>query len=169
MSNDYQGKAFADGIVEGFTADATFTPVAATYGAGDVVGTTQEMLFLNRRDQLVPEKSLIRVFSAIVKIGIAAVPSGQTGYTLQCYNVTPPSAQADNAAWTLAAGDLDSYLGSIALGSPVSFGGALYVRTQAIDTDFRLITPSLFTRLVTDGGHAMVATVRSVRLNAVVI
>jgi hypothetical protein len=169
MRDDYQGRSFATGATEAFSAQASFVPTAAAYGPGDIMGSTQEMLFLNRRNKLVQEGSIIRVLSAVVKIGVAEVPSGQTGYRLQCFSVTPPSAQGDNDLWTLAAGDLDAYLGSIDLGSPVDVGGALYVKTQGVDTDLRLITGSMFTRLVTNGGHTAAAVARSVILHGVVL
>ncbi len=166
---DYQGKAFATGIAEGFTADGSFVPTATAYGAGDIMDVTQEMLLTDRRGLLVPEKSLIQVIAAIVKINVASIPSGQTSYTLQLYSAAPPSAQNDNDAWTLALTDLDSYHGSIALGAPVDVGGALYIRTDGLNMNLRLITPSIFARLVTDGGHTPAAVARAVRLHAVVV
>lgn len=167
--DDYQGKAFATGPADGYSADASFMPAAAAYGAGDIMAATQEMIFTGRKGLLVPEKSLVRILSATLKIGVASVPSGQSSYTLHCYSVAPPSAQADNDAWSLDAGDLDGYLGSIPLGAPSDIGGALFVRAQAIDLDFRLITPSIFARLVTDGAHTAAAVARAVSLNAMAI
>lgn len=169
MTNDYQGKSFAGGIAEGFLATASFMPVAGTFGAGDIMGPSVEMLFTERHGLLVPEKSHVRVLSAETKIGIAAVPSGQTSYTLQCYSVPQPSAQNDNDLWSLAAGDLDCYLGSIALGSPLALGSALYVRASAINVELALNTGSIFARLVTDGAHTAAAVARSVQLHCVVI
>jgi hypothetical protein len=109
--------------------------------------------------------------NARLKIGIASVPASQTSYTLHCYNITPPSAQADNDAWILAAGDLAAYLGPIDLGTPVDIGGALYVRKEVEvgKSDFQLITPSIFTRLVTEGAHTAAAVARTVTMNVMAI
>lgn len=153
----------------GFTASASFTPAAAAYSGGDIISTAQTMTFTDVNGLNLPNNSLIRVTTAVMKIDVTAVPSGQTSYTLHCYNVTPPSAQADNDAWTLASGDLSSYLGSISLGTPVDLGSALYVKSQYIDFDMRLINSKIYAELVTDGGFTATAVARQVRLHAVVL
>jgi hypothetical protein len=153
----------------GFTATASFTPAAAAYGAGDIMDVAKAMSFADHNGVLLPAGSLIRVLTAVVKIDITAVPSGQTNYQLQCYSVTPPSAQADNDAWALASGDLASYLGPINLGTPADLGGALYIKTQYVDTDIRLAGTGLFAQLVTVGGHTAAAVPRQVTLHAVVL
>jgi hypothetical protein len=153
----------------GFTASASFTPAAAAYGAGDVMDAAMELAFADGVGQAVPSAALIRVTTAVVKIDVTAVPSGQTSYTLYCYSVTPPSAQADNDAWALASADLPSYLGSINLGTPVNLGSACYVKSQYIDFDMRLAGTSIFARLVTVGAHTATAVARQVRLHCVVL
>jgi len=150
-------------------ASATFTPTAAAYGAGDLMDVAKEMTWADRNGVKVPAASLIRVLTTVVKIDITAVPSGQTSYTLRCYNVTPPSAQTDNAAWTLASGDLASYLGAIPLGTPVDEGAALYIKQQYVDFDLRLSVQSMFAQLITNGAHTAAATARQVLLHGVVI
>jgi hypothetical protein len=151
-----------------YTAAASFTPAAAAYGAGDIMDVAKEMVFVNGT-VAVPSGALIRVITAVVKIDITAVPSGQTSYTLQCYAVTPPSAQVDNDTWTLASGDLTAYLGSINLGTPVDLGSALYVKSGYIDFDMRLSGTSIFAQLVTVGAHTAAAVARQIRLHAILL
>lgn len=63
----------------GLTASADFTPAAAAYGAGDIMDVPKELSFTDRNGVLVPPASLIRITTAVVKIDVTAVPSGQTG------------------------------------------------------------------------------------------
>jgi len=151
----------------GLTASADFTPTAAAYGAGDIMDIARELVFVDRSGIQLPRGSLIRILTSVMKIGITGVPSGQTNYILHLYTVTPPSAQADNAAWTLASGDLASYAGAVGLGTPADLGDALYVKTQFLDLDLRLTEVSVFGRLVTVGAHTATAVARSIRLHAV--
>lgn len=151
----------------GVIASANFTPAATGYGALDVMDVAKEMAWTFADSGLVvPVGSVLRITSAELKIDVTAVPSGQTSYTLHLYSVTPPSAQADNDAWTLASGDLASYRGSISLGTPVDLGGALYVKTGSLDYDVRLASTrsSLFGVLVTVGNHTAAAVARQVSL-----
>ena len=154
----------------GVTCAANFTPAAAAYGAGDVMSVAQTMAWTNAASGLaVPSGSVIRILTAVVKIDVTAVPSGQTSYTLAMYSVTPPSAQADNDVWTLASADLPSYLGSISLGTPVDLGAACYVKQQYVDFDIGLAGTSIFGELVTVGAHTATAVTRGVRLFGVVL
>ena len=120
----------------------------------------------------IPQGALIRIISAVVKIDQTAIISGETSYSLALYSVTPPSAQADNAAWTLASADLPSYRGSLSLGTPVDLGAACYVKTQFSDQqDFNLAAgkSSLFGELITAGGFTATAVARQILLYGVVI
>lgn len=153
----------------GVSASASFTPAAAAYGAGDLMSVAQALAFTFADGSAIPAASLLRILTTTLKIGVTSVPSGQTSYTLHLYNVTPPSAQADNDAWTLASGDLASYLGSIALGTPVDLGAALYVKAQDINFDMRLAGTSIYGVLVTAGAHTAAAVARQVRLHGMVI
>ena len=152
----------------GLLTSATFTPTAAAYGAGDIMDVAKQLQFLDSSGDPVPEGSIIRILSAVMKIDVNAVPSGQTSYTLHLYSVTPPSAQADNAAWTLASADLDGYRGALALGAPVDLGACLYIRAQYLDIDVKLVTDSLWAELVTDGAHTAAAVARQIILYGIV-
>jgi hypothetical protein len=153
------------GIGLGVVASASFTPVAAAYTAGDVIGASKELQWMFTESGLkVPPGALLRVMTAFTKIDRTGVISGETSYTLQVYNVTQPSAQADNDAWTLASADLSAYCGSIALGTPADLGAALFVRT-AVETDVPLLSTSssVYGRLVGVGGATL--TTESIQIS----
>ena len=154
---------------QGYTATATFTPAAAAYLAGDVMDVAKSMAWVDKDGVAVPANSLVRVLTAIIKIGVTSVPAGQTSYSLACFSVTPPSAQADNAAYSLAAGDLASYLGKFSLGTPVDEGDALYIKTQYVDFDMRLVGTGFYAELITDGAHTPAAVARTIILHGVVL
>lgn len=161
--------SLGSGGAQGITASASFTPAAAAYSGGDIIDVAKEMAFTYASGLAIQSGSLIRILSSVMKIDVTSVPSGQTSYTGRLYSVTPPSAQADNDAWTLASGDLTVYRGPISLGTPVDEGAALYIKSQYIDTDIKLTGTSLWMELVTVGGFTATAVARQVILYGVVL
>lgn len=166
----YDNRAVGNAISTGVVATANFTPAAAAYGAGDLISVAQPFTFAYLDGRPVVAGSLIRVLTTVMKIDQTAVISGETSYTLPMYSVTPPSAQADNAAWTLASADLPSYRGTIALGTPVDLGAACYIKTQLTDgQDLNLTVASFYGELVTTGAFTATAVARQVFLYGVVL
>lgn len=164
------GAPYQGGDSSGVIATASFTPAAAAYGAGDVMGGSTEFDFTYASSGLaVPNTAMIRILTAITRIDQTAVISGETSYTLHGYNVTQPSAQADNDVWSLASADLAAYRGSIALGAPVDLGAACYVKAAGVDQDVRLTTGSMWGRLVTVGAFTATAVARQVTLYGIVL
>lgn len=161
------GALFVGG--SGITANASFTPAAAAYGALDILDVAKEFAFTFGNGVAVPSGSLIRILTAIVKSDQTSVPASMTSFALQCYSVTPPSAQADNALWTLASADLTSYRGSIPLGSPADLGAALYVKQPNVDLDIKLSGTSIFGELQTTAGFTALATPFEVLLYGIVL
>lgn len=147
----------------GIAASASFTPAAAAYGAGDVISTAKEFVFTFADGKPIPAGSLIRVQSVVMRVDIAALQASEAAYELQCYGVTPPSALADNAAWTLASADLAAYLGAVAIPAPVDLGAALFIKS-AVDLQFKLSAASLFASLRTVPGFTATAVARQVQL-----
>ena len=153
-----------DGI--GYTSQPTTTRPADTtqYTAGDVVGgaiTFTKIGAISRH---------IIILDADLRYDVTAVPSGMTSFTLYLYNITPPSAIADNAAWDLPAGDRASYLGYILLGSPVDVGSTLFVQQTDVNQPILMgTTTSLFGYLVTTGTYTPAANSETlaVRLSSV--
>jgi hypothetical protein len=157
----------------GITASATFTPAAAAYSVGDVIATPQELLFVDKDGRPVPPGSLIRILDVILKIDETALLSGEGSYDAQFYSITPPSAIADNGAWTLlGTTDLDAYRGKITIGTPVDLGSACYIKAQPSDQqDMKLATgkSSLWMYLVSSGGAAFLAVARQIIVYAVLL
>jgi hypothetical protein len=153
----------------GITATASFTPTAVAYGALDIMDTAKEFAFTYADGTAIPAGSLIRILTSIMKIDATALQASEGAYTLHNYSVTPPSAQADNDAWTLASADLTAYRGSIAIGTPVDLGAALYIKTPLVDIDIKLATSSVWGRLVTTPGFTPTAVARQVLLYGIVL
>lgn len=153
----------------GFYGTASFTPAAAAYLANDVMGASAEFAFTFGDGTAIPAGSLVRILTAITRIDVTGLTGTEGAYALQGYSVTQPSAQADNDAWALASGDLTTYRGAIPLGTPVDLGAALYVKSSGIDQDVRLITSSLWGRLITVAGFTATAVARQVTLYGIVL
>ena len=124
----------------GFSTSVTFTPAAASHTAGDANGAIGE--FTN-----------IGPYSGRVKIlGASLLVNGGTNETtawqLHLFNVTPPSALADDGAFVLAAGDQASYLGYVDLAQVVDLGDTLYIQTNNIFKPVKLAGTSLCAYLV---------------------
>lgn len=150
----------------GCIASASFTPAAAAYGAADVVDVAKEFGFIYADGTPVPAGSLIKLTASVLKIDQTALQSSEGAYVLYLYSETPPSAQADNAAWALASADLPSYRASLALGTPVDLGAACHIRVSGLDVPIKLGSgkTSLFGALVTTPAFTFTAVARQVTL-----
>lgn len=157
-------------IGDGVKASAIFTPSAAAYGAGALIEAPKLFSFTNSRGEPVPNGSIIRVMSAVLKIDQTALIASEGAYSLAMYSATPPSAQADKAVWTLASADLPYYRGTLGLGTPVDLGAACYVKTQFTDQqDFLLSTQGLYGVLIQAGAPTFTAVAREVFLYGILI
>lgn len=141
-------------------SSATFTAVAAPIGAGDVMGGAQE--FSNFGPQI---GGPMLIMSATLLVAHTALIASEDDYVLHLYNVTPPSALADNAAWDLPAGDRAAYLGNIAFEVPVDLGSTLWIETNNINKMIEVPSGGrLFGYLVTVAGFTPTAAERIVTL-----
>jgi len=122
------------------------------YTANDVVGGAISFpaLAWNGADFIIT--------SATLAINIAAVPSGMTSFRAYLYNVTPPSALADNAAWDLPAGDRAAYIGYVDFGTPVDLGSTLYVQSDGVNAQIKAASNTVFAYLVTIGAFTPAAS-----------
>lgn len=140
LTNGQRGDAQVDANGRLITAPTGFTtgkititrPANATpYTAGDVLGATAAAITLPTIGPAGGGEVLIT--SAALEIDVAAVPTGMSSFTLYLYNVTPPSALADNAAWDLPAGDRTAFIGQFSLGTPVDLGSTLRVQIDSLN------------------------------------
>lgn len=146
-----------------FQSSATFTPAAATYGAGTLIDVAKQFTKIGPA-----QGGGVIITDSKLRIAAAAVPSGMTSFRLWFYGVTPPSAQADQATWDLTSTDYASELGYVDLGTPVDLGSTLYVQTTGINK--KIIVPyggSVFGELVANGGYTATAVAYLVSLDSI--
>ena len=149
----------------GRVASASFMVAAAAYGAGDCIGTAQELANLG------PASGCeILVTSVVLEVHEAALQSGESGYRLHLYNALPPSGHGDNDAWDLPAGDRASHLATITIGAPLDLGSTLKIETDSIQKAVTVPAGgSLYAELVTSGAFTATAAARKVTVHAVVL
>jgi hypothetical protein len=148
-----------------YTASATFTPAAASHTAGDSVGVAAEFVLRDSRGAVPDPASTFLITSASLRIDGGTVET--TAWRLHMFSVTPPSALADDAAFTLASGDRASYLGYIDLSQVVDLGDTLHIEMSNIQKQITLTGSSFFAYLVngttlTPQAVAHVVTVRTI-------
>jgi hypothetical protein len=146
--------------VGGFTVSASKTRPDNTtaYTANDVIGSsTAAGSAVWSFADLASYGADILIDSVELQVNVAAVPSGMTSFSLYLYNVTPPSALADNAAFSLAVDDQASFVGKINLGTPADEGATLYIATEAVNKHIKLSGTGLFGYVVTVGGFTPTA------------
>lgn len=129
------------------------------YTANDVVGRTGGGTAALEFTGLGPGEGdtvVIRGFS--LRVDAAAVIASETTYALHFYNVTPPSALADNAAFDIPAGDRASYLGFLLSGNITDMGSTLWVESNGLAKPISMLGSSLFAYLVTTGAYTPTAS-----------
>lgn len=124
----------------GYSSSATFTPAAASHTNGDVVGGAKEFANIG------PATGHVVLKSVTLLIENATIET--TAWALHLYNVTPPSAIADDAALTFGSGDRAAYLGFIAISQVVDYGDTLWIEDRGINKYLKLAGSSLFGYLV---------------------
>jgi hypothetical protein len=129
-----------------YSASAAFTPAANSHTAGDSVGAATEFVFSNMVGSKPSTGAALMITSA--SLMIADATAAVTAWRLYLFNVTPPSALADDAAFVLAAGDRASYLGYVDIGTAVDLGSTQWVETHAINKQLKLSGNSVFGYLV---------------------
>jgi hypothetical protein len=141
--------------MEHAVTSATFTPAATSHTNGDVVGGAAEFKNVGAVG------AFLRIVSASLRIDNTSIET--TAWRLHLFDVTPPSAVADDGAFLLAAGDRASYLGYIDLPQVIDLGDTNHIEVLNIQKVIRLRGTSLFGYLVngttlTPGAVAHVVT-----------
>lgn len=134
---------------------ATFTPAAASHVAGDVVGGAQEFKSAG------VVGGFVKIVNASIRIANSAAET--TTWLVYLFDVTPPSAVADDGAYLLPSGDYASFLGTVAIAQTADAGDTQYAEANNIQKIIRLRGSSLFGYLVngttlTPGAVAHVVT-----------
>ncbi|TCA02762.1 hypothetical protein [Rhizobium leguminosarum] len=133
------------------------------YSANDVVGQTATAVLTFAT--IGKSGGSILITRAELELDISAIPTGMTSFRLYLYSSAPPSALADNAAFTWAGTDRAPFLGYIDLGAPVLIGGGtLYCDVTGINKQMKLATADIYAYLVTAGGYTPAANSEGYKL-----
>lgn len=141
-------------VSAGYDVAVTFNRSAdtAAYVAGDVIGNAGGAA--RQFAGIGPAGGSVVITGLQLEIDRLDVPAGMTSYRLYLYNVTPPSALADNAPWDLPAGDRAAFLGYIDIDAPADLGSTVYAEMNNIGKQLKLASTDLFAYLVSNGGFA---------------
>ena len=137
------------------------------YTALDVVGTDAATNIEFTNVASVAGASII-INRVGLRIDVASIPSGMSGFRLHLYS-SAPTAIADNAAYNLPSGDRAKYLGYIDIDTPIDMGDTLYVEMKNVGLNCTLGngSTSIFGILQTLGAYPPTAeTVKTVTLDA---
>lgn len=143
-------------VSRGRSASVVVTRTADTnaYTANDVIGAATGSTAALTFSKVAPQSGgTVLVRSTTLEVDATGVISGETSYTLHLYSDAPPSALGDNVAWDLPSGDRGTYLGSLALGTPVDVGSSLYIAVDGINKEITLPGENLYGYLVTVGAY----------------
>ena len=124
----------------GVSASATFTPAASSHTAGDCNGAAGTFALGALSG------SVFMITDAELEIDGATAEA--TAWRLYLYNVTPPSATADDGAWDLPSGDRASFLGYIDLGTAIDLGSTQWVENHGVNKTIKLSGTGCFGYLV---------------------
>jgi hypothetical protein len=154
-----------------FSVSATITRAAnvTTYSVNDVVGGAITLTGIGNSGQFIMINSIDLIMN------ITALPTGlvNANLILYLYNVTPPSAVADNGAFTLPSGDRASCLtpGGISLGAAALApgGGSCVLQLDNLSKLIKLSSANLFAYLVTTAAFTPAANSETytLRINTV--
>ena len=131
---------------EAFSASATFTPAATSHVAGDSHDAAQEFVLLNHNGAPPASGAHLRIVSATLRINHATIET--TAWRLHLFNVTPPSALADDGAFVLAAGDRASYLGYVDISQVLDLVDTQYIDMPNLNKQIKLSGTTVFGYLV---------------------
>lgn len=142
--------------IGGLYAEATFTPAANSHTAGDCNGAAQEFSLG------APSGCVFMITDADFYIDGGTAEA--TAWRLHLYNVTPPSALADDAAWDVPSGDRSAYIGYIDLGTAVDLGATQAIQNAGVNRSVKLSGTSVFGYLVNLSTLTPAAVAHRVRL-----
>lgn len=147
--------------LEGASASATFTPAASSHTAGDCNGAATNFASMGT--------SGARIMITSASLEIDGGTAEATAWRLYLYNVTPPSATADDGAWDLPSGDRTAFLGYIDLGTAVDLGSTQWVETHGINKQIKLSGTDIYAYLVNLTTVTPAAVAHIVTLHAVAV
>lgn len=115
---------------------------------------------------VIPAGSQIKINSAILQV--AGATNETSTWRLHLYNVTPPSALADDATFDVPSGDRASYLGYFDFAQLIDLGSTLHIEATP-GKQLTLLGTSLFAYLVNLTTVTPAAVAHTVKLNVVIV
>lgn len=156
---DVQIKGDSTLTTVGLMASATFTPAASSHVANDCNGAAGTFAL--------GAVSASSVLITDVSLEIDGGTAEATAWRLHLYNVTPPSATADDGAWDLVSGDRTAYMGYVDIGTAVDMGSTQWIKTSGINMMVRLAGTSIFGYLTNLTTLTPAAVAHIVKIHAV--
>jgi hypothetical protein len=155
------GKAYRSVVSFNRPADAS------GYTAGDVVGGASSAI--HTFSGIGPAGGFAIAQSASLAIGASSVPAGMASFRLHLFS-SSPAAVADNAVFSVASGEIGSYMGYLDFPAPIDLGEVLFSQTDYIGRQIKLADgqTSLFGELETRGAYTPASgTFYQIRLSTV--
>jgi hypothetical protein len=164
--SDNSSSLTVDGKAYRTTATITRPSNATAYTAGDVVGDTGGSAIISLTSAG-PTAGFVIIQSISLVFSDSTVPSGMGAFRVHLYSASP-TAIADNAAFDLASGERDTYMGYVDLPAPQDLGSSIYTQTDYPGRLIKLAAASttLFVEIETRGAYTPVsASTVSLRVN----
>jgi hypothetical protein len=162
-----QGKPLSLGVAAAPALTFTRPGNTTSYTAGDVIGSASSgNLELTNAGSA---GALIVIQSASLRIDRASIPTGMTTLRLHMYD-SQPDALADNAPFVASSADGGKYCGNIPLNGIAAIGGGFcWAQSDYVGRPIKLLTSSLWFRLVTDSAvtAAIASEPHTIRLHLI--
>ena len=156
MAAENNPAAVRETVTQAYKGTFSFTSPGSggNYAANDAVGPTGGGAAALEFANMGPKGAEVIITSVWLRIDATALISGEGSYRFALFNIAPPSGLADNAAFTLAAGDRDSFLGFVDIGTPVTQGQSLWVESNGLLKQVTLSSAGIWAYLLTAGVYA---------------
>jgi hypothetical protein len=139
-----------------------FTPGAAAHGARDCFGAATAFTYAGNGPG---EYRTINTVELMINDPTAVT----TVWEIHLYDVTPPSAIADNGVFDIPSGDQASYLGFVSIPQTVDYGTTQYSVVNAVGKQIRLRGTSCFGYLVAVSAITSAAVAHTVTLHTGIV
>lgn len=150
-----------------YYATATFTPQAASYTGGNILGVAKTLTWQDKAGNTFAG-GLLWIVSAQILIAESALQASEGAYTLRKFSAARATPLTDNAAADVAAADIAKYQGDTALGTPTDRGAICEIRQYPINEPLWVPSTGItVAELFNAGTFTPTATGRIVNLLAV--
>lgn len=135
-------------VNDSYTRPDNTTAYAAYYVVSDSTSSPSNLEFATG----LTSGSSVLITSAMMRIDIAAIPSGMEGFRIALFE-SSPTAINDNSPFDVVNGDKDKFLGYIDLPTPNDLGSRLWTQIDGINMHVQMSGTSIYAQLVTKGAY----------------